>query len=654
MCLLNGEVGGQLFASIDFGTEESVQTTEYSIDTSNISNSAQIMEKICYYKDDNVLIKVIQPSDAFNSVANGFTYTPNTYFYEAKENTQYYVRDSGSTATVGRTYYSLKALYEIEEMTIFTKIPLKKIIREAVHTYAQEPYHNIMINDLDNYGLEQVTYQGDKALYAFRDPATNDFTQIVTSFTEPSGTFNYDNLSNIAPSADTTLIDGHTVAKIEPLDDIGYRLTDLTYNGDLISSIGDSVTSILDKIKNMLGDFEYFYDVDGHFIFQHKPNYLTSQWNQITNNENETYITDANLAENKFSYTFTGNTLFTAIQNTPVLTNVRNDFIVWGKRTTASGAEIPIHARYAIDQKPTYYKAFNGIIYQTQPATDDDEKQVDWREIIYQMALDYFAHQTEENFLLTIATNNPDYYPTGKTGYEQYYTDMQGFWRELYNPEISTEPNIKSGTYVDKIEQGSSGYYTRYKEWEPTYEADENDNTTWNTAITTAPDTLNFWIDFLEPVGELAKFSIPAIGDRPKVVNEDKATAIVFKEIPNIILYNSLQPNISTLKSEIMDKGGYTFVSAPEWFMSYLRISSRSLCVKDKIDELLYKHTYCTENISLTSIPIYYLQPNTRIYIQDNTTQINGEYIVSRITLPLTYNGTMSITASKAPPEVLQ
>jgi hypothetical protein len=48
---------------------------------------------------------------------------------------------------------------------------------------------------------------------------------------------------------------------------VGYRVTDLTYAGDLISSIGESLTSILDKIKNMLGSFEYFYDVNGKFVF---------------------------------------------------------------------------------------------------------------------------------------------------------------------------------------------------------------------------------------------------------------------------------------------------------------------------------------------------------------------------------------------------
>ena len=38
-----------------------------------------------------------------------------------------------------------------------------------------------------------------------------------------------------------------------------------------------------------------------------------------------------------------------------------------------------------------------------------------------------------------------------------------------------------------------------------------------------------------------------------------------------------------------------------------------------------------------------------RIKVIDKNTNINGEYLVSKITLPLTYNGTMNITATKAP-----
>jgi hypothetical protein len=42
------------------------------------------------------------------------------------------------------------------------------------------------------------------------------------------------------------------------------------------------------------------------------------------------------------------------------------------------------------------------------------------------------------------------------------------------------------------------------------------------------------------------------------------------------------------------------------------------------------------------------LEPNTRIHLSDPETGIEGDYIISRISLPLTYNGIMSITATKA------
>jgi hypothetical protein len=40
MCMLNGEVGGQLFASIDFGTEETAVTKVNKVDTSEYRDSS--------------------------------------------------------------------------------------------------------------------------------------------------------------------------------------------------------------------------------------------------------------------------------------------------------------------------------------------------------------------------------------------------------------------------------------------------------------------------------------------------------------------------------------------------------------------------------------------------------------------------------------
>ena len=60
------------------------------------------------------------------------------------------------------------------------------------------------------------------------------------------------------------------------------------------------------------------------------------------------------------------------------------------------------------------------------------------------------------------------------------------------------------------------------------------------------------------------------------------------------------------------------------------------------------KNTSYTNTISISCIPIYYLEPNTTIYIEDKESSIEGYYVINTISLPLTYNGNMTISASKA------
>jgi hypothetical protein len=75
--------------------------------------------------------------------------------------------------------------------------------------------------------------------------------------------------------------------------------------------------------------------------------------------------------------------------------------------------------------------------------------------------------------------------------------------------------------------------------------------------------------------------------------------------------------------------------------------STQGKSAKDTIDTLLYNHACCTESISITSLPIYYLEPNTLIYVCDLDANIDGDYIINKITIPLSYNGTMNITGTK-------
>jgi len=105
---------------------------------------------------------------------------------------------------------------------------------------------------------------------------------------------------------------------------------------------------------------------------------------------------------------------------------VKNDFAIWGKRKAKlNSKENAIHLRCAIDEKPDKYISFDGIEYNSD--------KWDWRELIYQMARDYYNHNHDDDYEVVLHKNNPSY-PFGKTGYESYYEDMLGFWRTIYNP----------------------------------------------------------------------------------------------------------------------------------------------------------------------------------------------------------------------------
>jgi hypothetical protein len=46
--------------------------------------------------------------------------------------------------------------------------------------------------------------------------------------------------------------------------------------------------------------------------------------------------------------------------------------------------------------------------------------------------------------------------------------------------------------------------------------------TGFNESVSKHPETLNFWFDFMEVQGEIAKYAISTIGNRPKAVSNDK------------------------------------------------------------------------------------------------------------------------------------
>ena len=583
--------------------------------------------------------------------------------------------------------FGVEEIYNPETQTMdYNNIPIERIIKEAVHTYALEPYHNIIINDLDEAAVELLEYRGDSKtpMYLFAKAINSDNQRLISGnfsnytlngnmqcFRKNEGPTELIMLkdlldSELDPRVNVNWSETYeptffgipsatgywTIARVNYGEPVGYRLTDLTYAGELISKVGESLTSILDKIVAMLGEYEYFYDLDGRFVFQRKKTYIQSTWNNIVKAGNEIYADNAAYSSS-YIYQFEDGNLITSFSNSPNLTNLRNDYSVWGQRTSVSGVKIPIHYRYAIDIKPKKYTSIKitedeslALIdvygYPYTPSSEDltpdeilkekqqkyaqnnvlySDSEYDWREIIYRMAQDDFKYGQLEYYTDKLIAANPSLNTTGSTGYEQYYIDLLGQWRELYNPEPSEEDKDNFNSATDE-------------------------NPYWTKQLLTSPELLNFWFDFLDANSELGQFSVQAVGDRVKAINDNNVTAIYFKEVPDLIFTTPKE------WSKRVNVTGYTPVFMNNSMESLLKISSQGKSAQDAIDELIYQHSYCIESVTVQAVPVYSLQPNTRIIIRDHKSNIEGEYLVSKISLPLAYNGTMSITATKAPQRI--
>jgi hypothetical protein len=66
-----------------------------------------------------------------------------------------------------------------------------------------------------------------------------------------------------------------------------------------------------------------------------------------------------------------------------------------------------------------------------------------------------------------------------------------------------------------------------------------------------------------------------------------------------------------------------------------------------EIKNMLWENTDYNASISIALVPIYHLEPNTRITINSNDADIHGDFMIESMSIPLTIGGTMSISASQ-------
>lgn len=462
---------------------------------------------------------------------------------------------------------------EIQYPTIF------QIIYEAVNHWGGEAIENIIITDIDEEIKMLVRYMGDKPVYF-----SNDYQSLSFEAQE-----DYPHMFSYG-------------------QDAGYKYTNFTYPGELVLNAGDTVVTLLDKIVSTLGNYEYFYNIDGKFVFQEIKNYLNTG-SPLLELSPEDYVRSYNNA--KFLYSLTDLDTTTAITRNPKYDNVKNDFYVWGKRKTSTGVEVSIRYHLAIDDKPDIDLAMqnmwevkdkkSNLIVRYDFNTLDDYSVDDYTVTLVGTPCDEWREELYRRALNAQVSNSV---------YDNYYdSELIAEWRNLYNP--------------------------MNKNWDATNH--------WNPDVFNDPDSINFWLDFIDTSSALGKYSIKNIGRRTKVVNNNNIKTVYNSEVPDVVFIEGLDQDLIVKYQGI---GQRFFILTNEYYDMF-SISTTGTSCFDQIREMMYQNLCYNTTISLTCLPKYYIEPNNIIRVEDKDSNIYGNYQITQYSLPLTYNGTMSITATE-------
>lgn len=522
--------------------------------------------------------------------------------------------ECGGTLPASITFHETS--YEDDKgNTIIERVKVYNLIQELVNHWGKEQLGKIIISDIDTRIKKVMKWKGSTPLYMGTIVSGNEVQYDVTT-----------NLETAKQQWGTAF------KTYETQQDVGYIYTDFVYTDDLIGNAGDSVCTILDKIKNYLGNYEYFYDIDGNFIFQEIKNYLnTSKATvDIQNLSNSDYLTD--FSNGKSVYTFDESKLNTSFTMNPQYNMIKNDYIVWGIRTTSDNAKIPIRYHLAIDKKPQVGNTYVVYLYE-----DDDV--IKAKKLIEYDSLNNFPPKgTYGLYYLDKATQKV------YTWINSYVEQTKGKIKTIVTKDWRTELYL-AGTNASNLGLDSNDYYSELQnEWPRLYDLEKQE---FKESVLNDPTSINYFLDFIDSTAAISELSINNIGKRSKVISNNDINCIFASEIPNLILIEKGKEDTAE-KVQECQATGQDFIQVSSTIYAQLSGGGQSYPAYSQIRELLYQYTNYNESISMSAIPVYYLEPNTRITVRDDSSKIYGDYVIKTITLPLDISGTMNIQATKA------
>lgn len=579
------------------------------------------------------------------------------------------------------------------------KVLIYDIIKELVNHYGGEDLNNIVIEDVPRRIKRVMKWTGSNPLYLVpKQSGSAGVVWYAAYIDKPE-----------------TLEDG--TIEILSGQDCGYVYDDFVYDSELSANLGESVTSVLDKIKSYLGNFEYFYDEFGVFHFREVKNYLnTTQATTLVNDmKKHDYLVETTTG--KSVYTFSDKDNIISISKTPQFNNIKNDFIIQGKRQgTNSQQQVDVRYHLCIDRKPlpvtsdergnNYYNTYYNLLLYTEESTQEikaafptvyttknDFPSIGEFNTIYFDATNKFAYYWKDDTYKSLKCSA--YYPAvdslsvstiAETSSEETKEEEAkpvpapivngGYlvkdWRtELYLEGMLAKKNgIDSGNYYAKIDNiaGWQGDVLQYAHncridtdyyfeeldafWPQVYDLveqkfiGEKENA---ELLTSSLTDGNYFLDFIDSsTSDLGKFSVSAIGRRTDAVSSDTVNCLFAPEIPNIVFINADEDDKGRTKQQECEDNGMPYTQVRGEIFYNLATGGYKNGAFDQVKYELYLHTTYQNSVSITGLPVFYLEPNSRIELNDTSTNTYGDYNLNTLSIPLGPGNAMTVSCNQS------
>lgn len=520
-----------------------------------------------------------------------------------------------------------------------TEYPLiLEIINECAHHFGGESYNNIIIEDVPRMGRQVVTYNGDTPIW-FNINVDNTGSFPATAF----------QIQSDKPATWPANV-GVRKSKGEV---IGYLETPLTWPGELVKKSGTNVMQVLQDIQGMLGNYEFFYDVEGTFHFRQIQNYdktsnapllidplQPNAYNQaIQDGYIPKYSKDIYLTE------FATNELVISPAFSPKYDNIKNDYICWGTRKDEDGNELAVRYHLAIDKMPKDSRVISSIdgsvidwggnlcnkwivaVRRNSPDMDDDNMILRYDFYRDPSNATHFLNPTDDPTWFTMkdgfwipdprdAPNvgekyDPEIYAPALQDYFPGNSSAQFDWREeLYRSALMNFNNSTTGNYA---ETNSTNYDAELiAEWREIYDPTNfsgNDSfralwtgyfvdpafpnvkawTGYTPDVIIAPQKLRYWLDIISSDAPIGRYGIDKIGRRTYTNENTKINEVYPEEILDIVFFE--------IPSSAKDPTGAELLAKQH---EYMQIGQNFCQLKaDQMNMLLAKNSFgtCYEDV---------------------------------------------------------